>query len=154
MGETARPEVRGFFLCFFDASIVFGQFLIGYDSAVQNTNLRLISRGTSEIDGEWSYLSLIVMLYFFPAVLLIMWPFYPESPYYLIKKGRPEDARKALRRIHGPGDPEFIEIEFRRIEEDVRLSDELAMQSSSHGPGYYLVFRGTNLVFIGFYHRH
>lgn len=26
IGETCRPELRGFFLCFFNTSIVFGQF--------------------------------------------------------------------------------------------------------------------------------
>lgn len=28
IGETCRPELRGFFLCFFNTSIVFGQFAV------------------------------------------------------------------------------------------------------------------------------
>lgn len=34
IGETCRPELRGFFLCFFNTSIVFGQFAM-YASSVQ-----------------------------------------------------------------------------------------------------------------------
>jgi hypothetical protein len=33
IGETARPEIRGFLLCFVNSSIVFGQWLVVYASA-------------------------------------------------------------------------------------------------------------------------
>jgi len=88
------------------------------------------------------------MLYIFPAILLLIWPFYPESPYYLIKKGRSEAARKALSRIHGSKDPDFLRIEYQRIEANVRMSEELANESGLKGPGYYRVFRGSNLVLV------
>jgi MFS family permease len=37
IGETCRPELRGFFLCFFNTSIVFGQFAM-YDSRSTKSN--------------------------------------------------------------------------------------------------------------------
>ncbi|CAH0027105.1 unnamed protein product [Clonostachys rhizophaga] len=42
IGETCRPELRGLFLCLFNASIVLGQFLIV-----------VIGYGASNIDGWW-----------------------------------------------------------------------------------------------------
>jgi len=44
IGETCRPELRGFFLGFFNTSIVFGQVAIV-----------AISRGSSYIDGQWQW---------------------------------------------------------------------------------------------------
>jgi hypothetical protein len=111
-------------------------------------NLRLISRGTSEIEGKWSYLSLIVMQYTFPGILLLVYPFFPESAYYLIKKGKKEAARKALFRVHGSSDQDMIDIEMKRIESNVRTSEELKKQAALNGPAFYQCFRGTNLVRI------
>lgn len=106
----------------------------------------MVSKGTSEIDGEWSWKSIVVMLYFFPAVLLIVWPFYPESPYYLMKKGRIEDARKSLQRIHGSKDPDYVEIELKRIQSNVQESDEFMKTAAVNGPAFYQIFRGVHRV--------
>lgn len=38
IGETCRPELRGFFLCFFNTSIVFGQFAMSVLSVGQSTH--------------------------------------------------------------------------------------------------------------------
>lgn len=145
-GEIARPEIRGFCLCFLDASIVFGQFVIAYFFPLNAVNGSLISRGTSVIDGEWSFKSLILMEYFFAVLLFVMYPFFPESPYFLIKKGKPDEARKSLNKIHGAQDQNFISVEFDRIEKNVKFSDELARIAAANGPPYYQLFRGTNLV--------
>lgn len=58
IGEVCRPELRGFFLCFFNTSIVFGQFAMyvttffGSKLTANNTSV-LVSRGSSNIDGKW-----------------------------------------------------------------------------------------------------
>lgn len=59
IGETARPELRGFFLCFFNTSIVFGQFAIV-----------IVSQGSSHIDGKWQWWLPVVAMYIFPRKLL------------------------------------------------------------------------------------
>ena len=56
IGETCRPELRGFFLCFFNTAIVFGQFAIV-----------VVSRGSRSIDGKWQWWLPIVAMYFFPG---------------------------------------------------------------------------------------
>ncbi len=56
IGETCRPELRGFFLCFFNTSIVFGQFAIV-----------IVSQGSSHISGRWQWWLPVVAMYFFPG---------------------------------------------------------------------------------------
>lgn len=79
---------------------------------------------------------LIKCLYSSPAVLIAAYPWFPESPYWLIREGQPDKAVRALRRIHGASDPEFLETEARRLQEDVRLNTEL-LEGSHQG---YIVF--------------
>ncbi|RSL52043.1 hypothetical protein CEP53_008225 [Fusarium sp. AF-6] len=113
ISETCRPELRGFFLSFFNTSIVFGQFAIV-----------IVSQGSSHISGLWQWWLPVVAMYFFPLILTIAWPFFPESPYWLVRRGRNADAKKALRRIYGFKEDEYYDIEVCRIEEEIRLTNE------------------------------
>ncbi|KAG5805527.1 hypothetical protein H9Q74_009935 [Fusarium xylarioides] len=108
IGETCRPELRGFFLCFFNTSIVFGQFAIV-----------IVSQGSSHISGKWQWWLPVVAMYIFLLILTISWLFFPESPYWLIRRGRVGDAKKALRRLYGFDNTEYYDIEVRRIEEEI-----------------------------------
>lgn len=60
IGETCRPELRGFFLCFFNTSIVFGQFamsvwhfLVILESVADPNFSAVVARGSSHISGKW-----------------------------------------------------------------------------------------------------
>lgn len=134
IGENSRPELRGFFLCLVNGSIVFGQFL-----------LSLIAQATSKIDGKWSYQTIIVFQFFFVVLLMVVYPFYPESPYYLLKKGKPEQARQALNRIHGPGDQVLIDAEMSRINIAIASSEEIQQVISKESPLFFQCWQGTNL---------
>jgi MFS family permease len=57
IGETCRPELRGFFLCFFNTSIVFGQFAVV-----------VVSQGSSHVSGKWQWWLPVVAMYFFPCM--------------------------------------------------------------------------------------
>jgi MFS family permease len=54
IGEVARPELRGFFLCLMNGSIVFAQFL-----------LACVAQGSSKIASDWSWKLVIVLQYMF-----------------------------------------------------------------------------------------
>jgi MFS family permease len=147
IGETCRPELRGFFLCFFNTSIVFGQFAIV-----------VVSQGSSHISGKWQWWLPVVAMYIFPgksggvlccpgdhfakfqlycttiAILAAAWPFFPESPYWLVRCGKRDEAKEALRRIYGFKEQEFYEIEVSRIEEEIRLTSDLHGNIESRPP--------------------
>lgn len=59
IGETCRPELRGFYLCFFNTSIVLGQFamLVPYYICAYLANINTcraaVSRGSSYVTGKW-----------------------------------------------------------------------------------------------------
>jgi MFS family permease len=49
IGETCRPELRGFFLCFFNTSIVWGQMLVV-----------IVARASSGLDTKWQWWTPVV----------------------------------------------------------------------------------------------
>jgi len=89
-------------------------------------------------------MSLIVLQYLFPAILILIYPFFPESAYFLIKKGKYEEARKALNRTHGSSDQDLINVEMKRIEQNVHFSEELAKAAAIDGPLAWQCWRKTN----------
>lgn len=107
---------------------------------------RIITRGTSEIVGKWGYMSLIVIQYMFPAIFLIVYPFFPESPYFFIKKGKPDAARKSLNRIYGSGQKEYVDIQMARIQKAVQLNEELIQMTAAEGFAPFQPFYRKNLV--------
>lgn len=94
----------------------------------------------------WSYQTVVVLQFVFVAVLLAVWPFFPESPYWHLQNRRPEKARKSLERIHGHGDPALLDAEMERLREVIRSSEELATTAGAHGPAYLQIFKRVNLV--------
>ncbi|EXJ80113.1 hypothetical protein A1O1_08255 [Capronia coronata CBS 617.96] len=135
IGETVRPELRGFYLCFMNGSIVFGQLL-----------LAVVAKGISTIDSHWSYRILIILQLAFVVPLLVIYPWFPESPYYLFKRGKPEKARKALNRIHGSSDQALIDAEMHRIRSNFEYSESLRMAAAQDGtPLLVQCFKGPNL---------
>lgn len=63
-------------------------------------------------------------------VLAIVWPFFPESPYWLVREGRPEQARRSLRRMYGFDNDDFYDIELRRLEEEVAISNQIVGEAT------------------------
>ncbi|KAF2167020.1 hypothetical protein M409DRAFT_66125 [Zasmidium cellare ATCC 36951] len=61
----------------------------------------LTGYGSSKIQGIWSFKLAFCMTFVVPALYLIGLPFLPESPVWYMKKGREEDARKAVLRLYG-----------------------------------------------------
>jgi MFS family permease len=57
--------------------------------------------GSSKISGEWSYRLAFVMTFLVPTLFGIVLPFLPESPVWFVKKGRDDDARKAIVKLYG-----------------------------------------------------
>jgi hypothetical protein len=73
----------------------------------------------------------------FPVILLVGLPFAPESPWYLVRHDRPEDAHAVIVRLGGPGVD--ADLHLRQILDTVELEDSQAASTT-----YVDCFRGTN----------
>ncbi|OJJ08542.1 hypothetical protein ASPVEDRAFT_57601 [Aspergillus versicolor CBS 583.65] len=127
IGETCRPELRGFYLCFFNTSIVLGQFAMA-----------AVSRGSSYLTGKWQWWVPVVGMYIFPAILTCGWLFFPESPYWLLRQGKSTQARESLQRVYGINDETFYTIEVRRMQSEILQSLSIQGSNSENNPRGFL----------------
>jgi hypothetical protein len=78
--------------------------------------------------------------------LVIFYPFFPESPYYLLKHNKNDSARNSLERIWGKNDQELINAEMERIQANVEFSEGMIADAKLKGPLIVQAFQGTNRV--------
>ncbi|KAF5644100.1 maltose permease [Fusarium sp. NRRL 52700] len=87
--------------------------------------------GSSKIKGEWSYRLAFVMTFLVPTLFAIVLPFLPESPVWYVKKGRDEDARKAISKLYGASIDVDERLEFIKSELEVTAGEaNMAKQTS------------------------
>jgi hypothetical protein len=85
----------------------------------------------------------------------LTWPrFVPESPRWLISKGKPEKAKKILAYVHAQGDEddELVNVEFDEIQQTIALEKQLEGSGWSElwsTPGNR--HRSIILISIGFF---
>jgi hypothetical protein len=78
--------------------------------------------------------------------LLLFYPWFPESPSYLLRKGRGEEARKSLNSIHGSSDQKLIEAEMVRIQSNITFDAELRTAGAeTNKPKILQCFQKPNL---------
>ncbi|KAK5641113.1 hypothetical protein RI129_009660 [Pyrocoelia pectoralis] len=70
------------------------------------------------------YQTLIISCAIFPSIFLILFFFMPNSPYYLIRRGRKNEAKTNLMRLLGSNAPFEVEISLKEIEDTVRRETE------------------------------
>ncbi|KAL0932293.1 maltose permease [Colletotrichum truncatum] len=129
VAEIAPDSLRGVCLILINTMIVLGQWacaLIGY--------------GGSFIKNDWAW-RLPVFVQLVPPVLMLVLGgiMLPESPSWLLMKGRREDAAKSLRKFNGPKHnvEETLAIMETTLEKERELNEK--------GASYLECFKGTNL---------
>ncbi|KAK0230186.1 general substrate transporter [Armillaria fumosa] len=120
IGELSHPKERAvlgslFNSCWFIGSIVAAG----------------ITLGTFNMDSNWGWRipSLVQVV---PSLLQITFIFFiPDSPRWLISKGRGEEAYAILVKYHAEGDvdSEFVKAEYAQIEKTLELEKETAKTS-------------------------
>ncbi|KAH8429961.1 uncharacterized protein LDX57_007633 [Aspergillus melleus] len=97
-----------------------------------------VVKGFSHRTDRWAYAGPFAVQLFFTCFLLAGLPFAPESPWYLIRKGRMDQARKGLEKLWGKG-----------TDAHMMLSGiEHSIEESSHQANtrYTDCFKGTNFL--------
>ncbi|KAI0951244.1 hypothetical protein AcW1_008337 [Taiwanofungus camphoratus] len=97
-----------------------------------------VIKATGNLSSAYAYRLPFALQWIFPAFLLVGLPFAPESPWWLVRKGHMDDARKVVARLAGPAAD--IDLQLRQIQETVVLEDSHAADST-----YADCFRGVNL---------
>lgn len=86
--EVCPVALRGILTSYINLCFVAGQLLANG-----------VIAGTHNLDSHWAYSGPFAAQWFWPLVILVGWPFAPESPWWLVRQGRHEDAEKSLRRL-------------------------------------------------------
>jgi MFS transporter, SP family, general alpha glucoside:H+ symporter len=101
-----------------------------------------IIRSLVNNESEWSYRILFGLQWAFAVPLTIGALLAPESPWWLVRHERPEDAKRALLRLTTAG------LENFNVDETVAMmshTNEVGKWMSSGGTTYFDCFRGTDL---------
>ncbi|KAJ5770707.1 uncharacterized protein N7511_002758 [Penicillium nucicola] len=114
--EIAPTQVRGFMVGTYQLTITvgykFGGMVIGW-----------VCNGTSKIYDDRAWRIPLGLFFIIPSIIISLIWFIPESPRWLLVKGRTEEARANLQKLRqGAFTPEEIEEEFSLLK--TRLEEE------------------------------
>lgn len=90
--EVCPVALRGILTSYINLCFVIGQLIANG-----------IIAGTSQLDTHWAYSAPFAAQWVWPLIILAGIPWAPESPWWLVRKGRLEDAEKALRSLASAG---------------------------------------------------
>ncbi|KAK4954144.1 hypothetical protein LTR10_007572 [Elasticomyces elasticus] len=121
--ELAYPTHRPFLTSLYNCGFYVGSITAAW-----------VTFGTRNYDSDWAWripslLQIVIPAVALPTVLLI-----PESPRFLISKGKANEAREILTKLHAGGDQnsELIDFEIPEIERAIE-ADNINQNSSSWG---------------------
>lgn len=99
-----------------------------------------VLRGFLSMSGQWAYRIPFALQWALPIPLAIGIYLAPESPWWLIRKGRTEDATKSLRRLRNKdASEEEIADTVAMMLHTVKIEDEMNASSS-----YWDLFKGVD----------
>lgn len=120
--ETAHPRNRGMVTACFQTAFYWGAIV----SAVATL-------GGLYIKGSWAWRMPVMMQILFPSLQIIGLFIIPESPRYLIAKGRKDEAKQVLTRYHANGDEHdaLVAYEYSEICEAIEREAAFAGEGST-----------------------
>lgn len=128
--EVCPVALRGYLTCWVNSCWGWGQLIsIG------------VIRSQFDVQSDWSWrLPYALMWMWYPPMLLGVF-LAPESPWWLVRKGRIEDAKKSFLRLTSSKDSSF------NVDETIDMvRHTIALESEIHSGARYIdCFKGTNL---------
>jgi len=119
--ELAFPTHRAGVTSLYNSSWYLGSIIAGWSTY-----------GTFRILSTWAWRIPSVLQALAPAIQLAFIWFIPESPRWLVDRGRDEEAIHVIRKYHcgGNGDDPLIEFEYQEIKEALRIEKEAKSSST------------------------
>ncbi|KAK9427680.1 general substrate transporter [Lipomyces doorenjongii] len=119
--ELAYPTQRGKITSLYNTFYYFGAVLAAWSTY-----------GTFRLHSTWSWRIPSIMQGAFPVIQFCFFFFIPESPRWLVAKGRVEEGRSILVKYHAGGDEasSLVDYEIREMEDNIRLEQLINSQSS------------------------
>jgi len=113
--ELVHPQHRAIFTTIYNSTWYFGSIVAAW-----------LTYGTFQIQNAWSWRIPSIIQAAPSCIQLVAIWFIPESPRFLISKGKTDKALKVLADCHSRGDVdcELIQVEFREIRETIALEKE------------------------------
>ncbi|KAF2173282.1 hypothetical protein M409DRAFT_17225 [Zasmidium cellare ATCC 36951] len=121
IGECCPPEIRGTIMTFWQLFYSVGSFIAYWINFA-------CSKHVEEL-GEWDWKMVVIFQLMMPVLILAQVFFTPETPRWLVKKGKIEQARAGLRRIR-PTEQD-VEDEVLVIREALEFEKEAISSSYS-----------------------
>ncbi len=113
VNECVPPRNRGGFITLMGIML-----LLGYNAAIWGAYGIFLSH--LEANNQWR---VMLALQCVPVVILLLcMPWMPESPRWLVMKGRLEDAREVLLKLHERAE---AEVEMRQIQDQIEIDKTL-----------------------------
>lgn len=100
-----------------------------------------VNRATVERPDEWAYRIPFAVQWVWPVPIIIGCLFAPDSPWWHVRRGDSEGAKRALYRLTSRNDPTFKPDETIAM---IEYTNELE-KSLSSGTSYWDCFKGTDL---------
>lgn len=127
IGEVAPLALRGTLTAAAAIAFTIGPFIVS-----------LVVKGTGTLNSRWAYRSVFVAQYAVSGLGLLVFPFLPESPWWLLDHDKKDKAARSLERL-GYSD---IEIEKRLALIETTLQE---VRKETEGASYLECFRKSNL---------
>lgn len=128
--EVCPTNLRPYLTTYVNLCWVIGQFLA---SAV------LV--GTQSRSDEWAYRIPYALQWMWPVPLIVGIAFAPESPWWLVRQGKIDQARHVLKRLANPGAPAS---DIDEALTQIKITDDFE-KSINEGTSYLDCFKGVDL---------
>jgi len=100
-----------------------------------------VLRGMLGNTTQWAYRIPFALQWMWPLPIIIGCLFAPESPWWLVRKGRVEDAKRSLMRLTSKNDPNFNPDDTI----DMMIHTNALEKEISAGTSYFDCFKGIDL---------